>query len=89
MKLNTHNIKMYGLKKASGATRNIGAYNPFRFDVYFNVHTGEVIVREEFANNFIKFDDPYIMYVCTTREHLTMQQIADKIAERGRHWPED
>lgn len=77
MKTNTHGMKMIGLKKTAGETKNahLGCVH-----VYYDRATGEV--WGEFSasvNSYTVYDDPRIIPVCTAQNRMTMQEIADII----------
>ena len=84
MKTNTHGLIMTGLKKASGETKNYGAYSPTYAEVFYDKSTGEIWTRYHYSlgqNSWTQYDDPNVIRVCTTSKHLTMQAIADMIAD--------
>ncbi|MFR2204088.1 MAG: hypothetical protein ACLS6Q_09775 [Christensenellaceae bacterium] len=83
-KINTHGLKMVGLKKASGSTVNYtdaGWYD----EVFYDMGTGEVwtVFQCSLGCNFeTVYHDKDIIKICNTDRHMTMQQIADRIAEK-------
>lgn len=85
MKLDTNGIKMKGLKKASGETKFYGYYSPRYTEIFYHKHTGEVWTKHQYSighNNWTQYDDPDIIKVCNASMHMTMQEIADMIAEK-------
>lgn len=85
MKLDTHGLRMKGLKKASGETSNYGHYSPQYMEIFYHKQTGEVWTKFQYSighNTWTQYDDTDIIKVCNASMHMTMQEIADKIAER-------
>ena len=83
MAVNTHGIKMIGLKKASGETQNYGSFDSRYDEIFFDKTTGEVWTRfhcDLGHNEYTVYHDSNVIKVCTTSNHMTMQQIADAIA---------
>lgn len=82
--LNTHGLKIKGLKKASGETVDYG-FNDGRYDeVFYDRSTGEVwtVFQCSLGQNWwTKYPDPSIIKICNATRHMTMQELADKIAE--------
>lgn len=81
-KVNTHGLKMVGLKMASG---NTGCTTPNAYDeLFYNRSTGEVWTVFQCSighNSWTVYHDPSIIKIGETSEHMTMQEIADLIAE--------
>lgn len=75
--VNKHNLKMTGLKKASGNTWNS---DNFHTQISYNMETGEVLTSNHIGNNWTQYHDKNIIDICHTYTHLTMQEIADRIA---------
>ena len=85
MKINTHGLKMTGLKKASGATCNYGDYSPKYDQIFYDRFTGEVWTVFHWSiggNSWTEYDDEEVIWICDARHHMTMQRIADEIAWR-------
>ena len=83
-KINTHGIKMIGLKKASGNTFDYGPYGNEVF-IYYNKDTGEVTTRERTYENARQYDwyceqSTNTIFITSTVYHYTMQYIANIIA---------
>lgn len=81
-KVNTHGLKMIGLKKASGSTENYGYYSGMYDEIFYNVETGEVWTVFQCSlghNSWTEYHDENIVKICNTDEHMTMQEIADCI----------
>ena len=81
--LNTHNLKIKGLKKASGKTINWNPRSGGYTEIFYNRDSGEVWTVDQVSlghNSWTKYDDPAIIKVTETETHMTMQAIADAIA---------
>lgn len=82
MKLNTYGLKMTGIRAASGQTENFGPYSPHYVEIFYDKASGEVWTKYQYSlgeNSWTVYDDPDVIKVCNTHEHLTMQKIADII----------
>lgn len=85
MKVNTHGIKMKGLKKSSGATQNYGFYSGKYDEIFYDKSTGEVWTVFQCSlghNSWTEYHSKDIVKICNASTHMTMQQIADAIANR-------
>lgn len=83
-KINTHGLKMVGLKKASGNTRNYGYYSDKYDEIFYNRSSGEVWTVFQCSlgrNSWTEYHDPDVIKICNASDHMTMQEIADAIAE--------
>lgn len=83
-KINMHGLEMVGLKKTSGETEDYGAYSPNYNEIFYNLETGEVWAKFATSlgqNSWTEYDDKAIIKICNTSRHMTMQEIADAIAE--------
>ena len=84
-KVDTHGIKINGLKKASGNTENYGYYSGKYDEVFYDRKTGEVWTVSRYSlgqNTWTVYDDPNVIKVCNASNHMTMQEIADMIYQR-------
>ena len=83
MKTNTHSLKMHGLRAAAGDTRLAGQYGRY-VQISYDRDTGDVL-SDYFCGttgNWRKYyNDPAVVDVCFAESPMTMQQIADAIAE--------
>lgn len=82
--VNTHNLAMKGLRKASGETENYGSYSDKYNEIFYNLETGEVWTKFQCSlgqNSWTTYHDANIIKVCNTSRHMTMQQIADAIRD--------
>ncbi len=78
--IDKHGLKMMGLKKASGNTYNCkdDAYTQISYDT----RDGEILTDwHHETNEWTSYKCITVIGVCNTRHHMTMQEIADKIAE--------
>lgn len=81
-KVDTHGLRIKGLRKASGETDcanpRYGGYT----EIFWNQRTGKVLTTYQVSfghNSWTVFDNPDIVKVCNADAHMTMQQIADAI----------
>ena len=87
MAINKHGLKMTGLKAASGATQDYGYYSDQYVELFYNRETGEIWAKHQVSlghNTWTVYDDPAVLKIGNVWQHLTMQAIADKIAEAVR-----
>lgn len=83
--IDKHGYTMTGLKKASGQTEDYGFYSPEYVSIHYDRGTGEVLTTFHCSlgeNEWTEYHDPQIRFICNAHNHLTMQQIADAIADR-------
>ena len=81
-KINTHGLKMKGIKKASGDTCNYSSGHYIQ--ISYDTETGDIMTDYHYSlgrNSWTQYHDPAIITICTTDYHMTMQDIADAIAE--------
>lgn len=83
--LNTYRLTIRGMKKASGNTWNTHDSNHY-FLVHYNMEDGEVWTTEHVGNGSIQHDNKEIITVARTSRHMTMQEIADAVAEAVNEW---
>jgi len=84
-KLNLHGLTIKGLKKASSETEDYGSYSGRYNEIFYDRATGEVwtVFQYSLQQNFwTEYHDPDIIKIGNTTSHLTMQQLADMIAEK-------
>lgn len=84
-KLNKHGMKMVGIKKASGETKNYGPWDGRYNEIFYNTETGEVWAVFQCSlghNTWTEYHDPAVIKICNATEHMTMQEIADAIQDR-------
>ncbi|WP_418971878.1 hypothetical protein [Allofournierella sp.] len=84
MKINTYGIKMDGLKEAAAETRCLRNPGAHRQHVQIDYDTAEGKILTAYENsgeNWLKRDDPNVIAVTDAYRPLTMQEIADQVAE--------
>ena len=82
MTINKHGLNITGLKKASGATYNYGAYSPEYVEVFYDTDTGEVWTVYQYSlglNTWTEYHDPAVIKIGNYQRHATMQELADDI----------
>ena len=85
MRINTYGMKIMGLKKARGETRNYGDYSDCYDEVFYNRASGEVWTVYQVSlggNSWTEYHDPDIIKICNAYHHMTMQQLDDAIHTR-------
>ena len=85
--INKHGLRIHGLKKASGLTKEYGAYYGHFVEIFYNMSTGHVWGVYQYSigqNSWTVYDDTDIVKICNTYHHMTMQEIADAIYDRTR-----
>lgn len=84
MKVNKYGLNIKGLKKVSGETENYRCYSPAYNEIFYNMESGELWSKYQYSlgqNWWTQYDDGNIIKVCNTQKHLTMQELADRVAE--------
>lgn len=81
MSVNKHGLPMHGLKAACAATRGLSYYGLLYGEVSYNRVTGEVSAKCLTRNNWTMHHDPAWIKVAEAHSHMTMQEIADTIAD--------
>ena len=83
--IHKYGLKMNNLRAASGNTINwmprSGGYTQISYDRA----TGVVLTNDHVClgyNSWTEYHDTAIIHVCNTSKHMTMQELADAIAER-------
>ena len=84
MALNTYGIPIKGIRAAAGYITNLGRDNfGGHFEIFYDRSDGQIwTVYNMTADTRRAYPSPHIISVCTTRTHMTMQQIADCLHER-------
>ena len=83
--INKYGMKMNGLRAASGNTINWTPRSGGYTQISYDRATGEVLTYDHVSlvyNSWTEYHDTAIIHVCNTSKHMTMQQIADAIADR-------
>ena len=80
--VNTHNLKMVNLDKASEETCNWKLRSGGYTEIFYNMETGEVWTVDQVDighNSYTVYHDPEIIKIGETERKMTEQQIADAI----------
>lgn len=84
MTINTHGIKMTGLKAVSGETKDLGGYYSGQYvEIFYDRSTGKVWGNYQYSlgqNTWTVYDDPDVIKICNASDKMTMQQIADAVS---------
>lgn len=84
MAINKHGLKMIGLKAASGATDDYGYYSGQYDEIFYDRATGKIWTIYQYSlgqNSWTRYDGDDVIKICNASQHMTMQEIADAIAE--------
>ena len=84
MKINTHGIKMVGLKAAAGETKyNMGtAYHGAHVQIDYDLTTGDVLAQWiGSGDNWIEYHNHEIIGVAKVSHRCTKQEIADMVTD--------
>ena len=79
--INTHGIKMNGLRKAAHETKGLSPYGDIRTQISYDRDTGDIYTNDHIGENWSQYHDPAVITVCFTKRHMSQQEIADRIAE--------
>lgn len=86
MKIDKHNLPMHGLRKASGETKDLtGYYSGHYVQISYDTQSGDVITDYHYSlgqNSWTEYHDTNIITICNASEPMTMQEIADAIANK-------
>lgn len=81
--INTHGLKMHGLRKACSESKNLtGYYSGQYVQISYDTACGKVLSDYHVSlgqNSWTQYHDPSVIRVCNLSEPTTMQQIADLI----------
>ena len=84
MTIDTHELKMTGLKAAAGSTKDLtGYYSGLYEELFYDRSTGEVWTVRQWSlghNTWTVYHDPDVIKIGDLSEPTTMQEIADMIA---------
>lgn len=83
-KVDKHGLKITGLKAASGRTCACSPYETGYYEVFYDRESGKVWSLYRYSTGFnchVENRQAHVLSVCQTKKHLTMQEIADCIAE--------
>jgi len=79
MAVNTHGLKLHGIKMASKLTCNEKPYSNWHHMVFMDTDSWEVWTRQVYGtNNWVVYpNDDKIVCIADVQYHTTMQDIAD------------
>lgn len=83
-KINTHGLKINGLRRVSGETGGWPAHSGGYDEIFYNRETGDLWTVPQVSlgrNSWTVYHDPNVVKVGETAEHMTMQEIADAVAD--------
>ena len=80
-KVDTHGLKIVGLRKASSTTYNRKWRDQSHDEIFYNKETGEVWALYQYGLNTRVYADENVIKIGNAWKHLTMQEIADMISE--------
>lgn len=81
-KINTHGLKMVGLKTTAGSTGTYATCSGLYDEIFYNRKTGEVWNVSQCSLGYFKetkYADQDIIKICNSTDRMTMQEIADEI----------
>ena len=81
MKLNTHGLKMKGLRKISGESKILkgGAYSTHCFEISYDMSSGEAYYEEHIGNGCCVYNNADVITCGRIYSPCTMQELADLI----------
>ena len=84
VKVNCYGLEIKGLRAAAGYITNLGRECAGGYyEIFYDRADGQIwTVYNISAEERRTYPSPKIISVCTTRKHMTMQQIVDKLRER-------
>ena len=81
--IDCHGLKIKGLRTAAGYIISLGRHADGYYEIFYDRADGQIwAVYNITAADRRTYPSPNIISVCTTRRHIKMQQIADKLWER-------
>lgn len=83
-KLDTHGMKMTGIKAAAGATKDLTPYGGSCVQVSYDRETGEVLTAYHVGSGWTLYHESSIVTACYATAPMTMQEVADSIADKVR-----
>lgn len=87
MAINKHDLKMVGIKAAAAETNGLSPYDHGYVQISYDTKTGEILTNYHYSigqNSWTQYNDPDVITVCYAHGKMTMQAIADAIAEAVR-----
>ena len=86
MKIDTHGMKMRGLKAAAGPTKDLtGYYSGLYDELFYDRATGEMWTIRQTSlgqKTWTEYHDGNVIKIGNLDKRMSMQEIADMIAER-------
>lgn len=87
--INTHGLKMQGLRKACSESKNLtGYYGGQYVQISYDTAGGKVLSDYHVSlgqNSWTQYDESSVIRVCNISEPTAMQQIADMIYSALQH----
>ena len=77
--LNTHGLRIKGIKAASRETCNWYSTG-WHTQISYDTESGEIYTSLHLGDSWTQWNDGAVITVCRTTRHMTMQEIADAIA---------
>lgn len=72
-----YGLKMVGIKKVSGMTKELTPSGDPYVEIHYDTVTGEVLGRwHGTRNEFTRYHDENVVFVCATDRPLTMRDVA-------------
>lgn len=84
MAINKHGLKMTGIKAAAAETSGLNPHDHGYVQISYDTATGDILTNYHYSigqNSWTQYNDSNIITVCYTHEKMTMQAIADAIAD--------
>lgn len=82
-KVNTHGLKMHGLRNACSESKDLTGYYSGRYvQISYDTRSGEILTDYHVSlgqNSWTQYHDASIIRVCNLSDPATMQQIADMV----------
>ena len=87
-KVDTHGLKMTGLRKACHETVDWDARSGGFTQISYNRDTGEIYTDDHigFMQSWTEYHDTAVVVVAHSPWHMTMQQIADAVYHTVEYW---
>lgn len=80
-KIDRHGLQMHGIRAAAHDTHSAAPYGAY-IQISYDPTTGDVLTAYHISvNSWTRYHDPDIIHVTNAHEPMTMQQIADAVAE--------
>lgn len=81
MEKHKYNLKMNGLKKACGDTKDIEYFEGY-CEIFYDLETGDVWTSYQHnMNSWTEYNDPNVIKVANVKSYKKMDEIADMIEE--------